>query len=113
MSGYKTYNTNAELRATLDELPITDKYCQLYRDFCRLSRQLDKVEAQRAELIKRCEKAETELLWLRLNKEPNHVKTQNKMINFVLWLRKRNHITIETSTDELRQLTAEFYTSYC
>ena len=113
MSRYKTYNTNAELRATFDELPITDKYCQLYRDFCRLSRQLDKVEAQRAELIERCQKTENEALWLKLNHVPNSVKLQNKMVNFVQWLKKRQYVTADLDIMTLKQLAQQFYESVC
>lgn len=113
MDDAKAYSPNVDLQRTFDELPLTDKYCQLYRDFCRLNRQLNKVEQQRHELIERCQKAENEALWLKLNHVPDSVKLQNKMVNFVQWLKRRQYISADLHFDLLRDLARQYYEQTC
>lgn len=86
------YNTNVELRAIFDSLPIEEKYRHMFKDMQRLNKYCTFLEIQYDELKKKCDMLEEENQWLKLGHEPNEEKILNIASHFVTWLRKREFI---------------------
>ena len=108
---YKRLNKNKN-KEFFDSLPIEAKYKFLFADFQRVNRYCTVIEEHVAYLKEKCKKADDELMWLRLNHEPNHVKTRNVAVAFVQWLKKRKLIATSEeldTIDAIKEKAHEFY----
>lgn len=97
-------NTNAELRAIFDSLPIEEKYRHMFKDLQRLNKYCTFLEIQYDELKKKCDMLEEENQWLKLGHEPNEEKILNIASHFVTWLRKRELIEINKELKKIKDI---------